>query len=72
MEVRAEAAQVDRARELGLERGAARLDGDEQRVGQVRHQREVALERHLAAEVVAQRAGERRVVPARTCARRAR
>jgi len=37
--------------ELGLERGPARLDRDEQRVGQVGHEREVAHQRHRPAEV---------------------
>src|SRR5918996_48103 len=41
VQVGAEAARVDRPVELALERGAARLDGDEQRVGDVRHEREV-------------------------------
>ena len=50
-------------RELALEGGPARLDGDEQRVGQVRHQGEVADEVDRAAEVVAQRPGQRRIVP---------
>ena len=67
MEVRAEAAQVDRLVELALEGGPARLDGDEQRVGQVGHQREVADEVDRAAEVVAQRPGNAGSSQAKVC-----
>jgi hypothetical protein len=63
VQVRAEAPQVELLAELGRERDAAGLDGDEQRVLEVRHQREVAAQVDRAAEVVAQRAGQRRVVP---------
>ena len=70
--VRAEAAQVERRGELRLERGARRLDGQEQAALEVLDAGEVAAEPDGAAEVVLQRAAQPRVVPARTCCRRAR